>query len=99
MFIIGNFLIATGQVLNIVLTIYLYIVIISALISWVNPDPHSPIVIFLRRATEPVYRILGRYIPPTGGLDLTPIVVILIIYFLQFFLVATLITAGNNLAH
>ena len=95
MFVFGNFLIAVGQVLNIVLTVYMWIVIIRALLSWVNPDPNSPIVVFLYRATEPVLRPIHRMMPAMGGLDLSPLVLILAIIFLQSFLVNTLIQLGG----
>jgi YggT family protein len=77
-------------VLDTILTIYLYIVIARAIISWVNPDPYNPIVNFLYRATEPVLSRVRRVLPNLGGLDLSPIVVLLIIFFLQKFLIRTL---------
>ena len=74
-----------GQLLHILLTVYLWIVVIGALLSWVNPDPSNPFVVFLRRATEPVFSWLRRRMPLVlGGIDLTPIVVIAIIIFLDF---------------
>ncbi len=97
MFILGNFLIAFAQVLNIALTIYLWVVIIRALISWVNPDPYNPIVRFLHSVTDPVLYPIQRAIPPAGGIDFSPIILILGIYFLQYFLVRTLIQIGQSL--
>lgn len=98
MFVFGNFLIALGQVLNIALTIYLWVVIIRALISWVSPDPYNPIVQFLHRVTDPVLRPIQRALPMAGGVDFSPIVLILGIYFLQVFLVNTLIQFGRSLS-
>ncbi len=95
MFVIGNLFIATGQLLSMVLTIYLWVVIIRALISWVNPDPYNPIVQFLHRITDPVLYPIQRAIPPFGGMDLSPLILILGIYFLQSFLVTTLIQLGQ----
>ena len=97
MFVLGNFLIALAQVLNIALTIYLWVVIIGALISWVSPDPYNPIVQFLHRVTEPALRPIRRAVPPVGGLDFSPLILILAIYFLQFFLVNTLVQLGRSL--
>lgn len=97
MFVLGNFLIAAAKVLNIALTLYLWIVIIRALISWVSPDPYNPIVVFLRRITDPLLDPIQRAIPPAGGIDFSPIVLILVIYFLQFFLVSTLIQLGQSM--
>jgi YggT family protein len=98
MFVLGNFLVALAQVLGMMLTLYLYIVVGSAILSWVNPDPYNPIVRFLRGATEPVYRRLRRVLPLyAGGIDFTPMVVILLIVFLQSFLVDTLVQVGARL--
>jgi YggT family protein len=68
----------------------MWIIIIRALISWVNPDPYNPIVRFLYQATEPVLYPIRRRMPFMGGIDLSPIVVLLAILFLQAFLVRTL---------
>jgi YggT family protein len=84
MFIIGNFLSA------IAVTIYMWIVIIAALISWVNPDPHNPIVRFLHAVTEPVLRPIRRMIGYGLGIDFSPMVVILGILFVKYFLIASL---------
>ena len=68
----------------IILNLYMWIVIIAALITWVQPNPYNPIVRFLSNVTEPVYRVIRRYIPTTfGGFDIAPIVLILAIQFLQ----------------
>ncbi|WP_297454971.1 YggT family protein [Persephonella sp.] len=91
MFILANFIEAVSRILDIALTIYMWIVIISALLSWVNPDPHNPIVRFLYNATEPVYRRIRKIIPTVyGGIDIAPIIVLFIIMFLQYFLVPSL---------
>ena len=98
MFVFGNFIGALAGVLDMVLTIYLWIVIIAALITWVNPDPYNPIVRFLRGVTEPVFAFIRRRLPlPPMAIDITPIIVILAIIFLQQFLVATLMQVAGNL--
>jgi len=97
MIILSNFLTAVAGVLQTVLSIYFWIVIASAVLSWVNPDPYNPIVRFLRSATEPVYYRIRRVLPINfGGIDFTPLIVLLAIQFLQAFLVNTLyqIAAG-----
>jgi len=94
MFVFGNLIIALAQVLNFALTIYLWIVVLRALISWVSPDPYNPVVQFLRKATDPVLDPISRALPPMGGMDMSPIVLILIIYFLQWFVVKSLIQFG-----
>ncbi len=101
MFLIANLLNAFAIVLDMALTIYLWMIIIRALLTWVNPDPYNPIVRFLNTATDPVlYRVRGWMIRMglmVGGLDLSPIVVILAIYFLQAFLVRTLADLAQRL--
>jgi YggT family protein len=89
--IIQNFVHAIGTVLDFILTIYMYIIIARAVLSWVNPDPYNPIVSFLYQATEPVLYRVRQYIPlPAMGIDFSPIIVFAIIIFLKEFLVATL---------
>ena len=66
------------------LELYKWVIIISALITWVNPDPSNPVVQVLRRLTEPVYSFIRRYIPTAiGGIDLAPIIIIFAIVFVQ----------------
>ncbi len=92
MFILSNLIKALATILDLALTIYMWIIIIAALISWVNPDPYNPIVRFLYRATEPVLRRIRRMIPIGGiGVDISPMIAILIILFLQYFIVPTLV--------
>ncbi len=100
MFVIGNFLFATANVLNAVLTIYWWIVIASAVLSvGSTPDPYNPIVRFLRGATEPVMYRIRRVVPLYfGGIDFTPIVVLLLIAFLQNFLVRTLFQLAASMS-
>ncbi len=70
-----------------VITLYKWVIIISALISWVRPDPYNPIVQMLYRLTEPAYALVRRFIPTVfGGMDLAPIIVILVLIFLETFL-------------
>jgi YggT family protein len=90
MFIFGNLLDAIAAILDIVLTIYMWIIIISALLSWVNPDPYNPIVRFLHAVTEPVLRPIRRVIGYGMGIDFSPMVVILGILFVKYFLIASL---------
>jgi YggT family protein len=91
MFALRNLIEALASILNLGLTIYLWVIIARALLSWVNPDPYNPIVRFLYNITEPVLGWVRRRVPLIfGGLDLTPLLVLLAIIFLQRFLVATL---------
>lgn len=97
MFIIGNFLIAIANVLDIIFTIYSFIVIIAAVISWVNPDPYNPIVRFLYRVTEPLLRPIRKLLPFRLPVDISPLILLLIIYFLQRFLISSLIELGYRI--
>ncbi|MFU8770479.1 MAG: YggT family protein [Desulfotignum sp.] len=91
MFVLANFLTAVAVILDYGLTIYMWIVIAGAVLSWVNPDPYNPIVRFINNVTEPVlYQIRKRLPVNFGGIDISPIVVILAIIFLQNFVVNTL---------
>lgn len=92
MFVFANFVSAIAEIFDYILTFYMYILIARALISWVNPDPYNGIVQFLHRITEPVLDPLRRLIPAWKiGLDLSPMIAILIIMFLRRFIVTTLI--------
>jgi YggT family protein len=91
MFLVANFLYGIAAVLGLVLNLYMWIVIIAALLTWVNPDPRNPIVRFLYNATEPLLYRVRRTIPVfVGGIDFSPLIVIAAIYFLQIFLVGSL---------
>jgi YggT family protein len=99
MFIVSQFLIAAASLVNLALWAYMWIIIIRALVSWVNPDPYNPIVRFLCRVTEPVLRPIRQRLPTWQmGLDLSPLVVIFIIYFLQQFLVPVLYQIARRVA-
>ena len=75
------------------LDIYSYIIIASALISWVSPDPRNPIVMFLRQVTEPVLGPIRRRLPPwkTGGLDVSPLVALIAIWFTRWVILPKLL--------
>ncbi len=95
MYIVGNLVIAVAQILHIVLNLYMWVIIARALLSWVNPDPYNPIVRFLYNITEPVLYAIRRRVPMFfGGIDFSPMIVILAIYFLDSFLVPSLAQTG-----
>lgn len=97
MFVLSNLIIALAKVVDIILTVYLWIIVARALISWVNPDPCNKIVIFLYRVTEPVLGPIRRMLPRHSlPVDFSPLIVLLIIIFLQYFLVQTLIQAARG---
>jgi YggT family protein len=100
MFVLGNLLEALATVIYYVLTIYMWIIIARAVISWVNPDPYNPIVRFLYSVTDPVLLAIRRRLPLYfGGIDFSPIIVILAIIFLQRFVVASLHDLARYVGH
>lgn len=90
MFVVGNVLLGFATVLDYALWFYMWIIIARALISWVNPDPWNPIVQFLDRATEPVLSPIRRWLGWRMGIDLSPLVAIVAITFLQIAVVQSL---------
>ena len=68
---------AVATIANLVIQLYIYVVIARALISWVNPDPYNPIVRFLHNATDPILYRIRRFLPPLGGMDLSPIALLI----------------------
>lgn len=90
MFVFANLLLAAAKVLDISLEIYMWVIIVSALLSWVNPDPHNPIVRFIYGVTEPVLRPIRRAIR-FGPIDVSPIIAILAIVFVRSFVIRSLI--------
>ena len=98
MYIVGYFLMAVANVLNFVLLFFMWIVIARAILSWVNPDPYNPIVRFIHNVTEPVLFQVRKKLPINfGGIDFSPIIVILIIYFLRDFVVNSLVRFSDTL--
>jgi YggT family protein len=97
MFVAGQFLVAFANLVNLVLSAYMWILIARAVLSWVNPDPYNPIVRFLYRVTEPVLRPVRHRLPTVQGLDLSPMVVLLAIYFLKEFLVPVIYRAATEI--
>lgn len=96
MFVFRQLLLAVSELVYYALQLYMWVIIIRALISWVNPDPWNPIVRILYQVTEPVLRPIRRMLPSTG-IDFSPVIVILAIYFLQAFLVPVLREAAFRL--
>ena len=99
MFAISNFLAAVAGVTDILLTILYWLILIRAIISWVNPDPYNPLVQFLYKTTEPILYPIRRLLPFTFriGIDISPIIAFLGIIFLKSFLVKTLLDLSMRL--
>ncbi len=91
MFVLANLLSATATVLDLVLQLLFWLILIRALISWVNPDPYNPIVQILTQVTEPILSPIRHWIPPyRTGIDFSPFIATLVIYFLRSFAIQTL---------
>ena len=96
--VIGTLLQALAQILHMVINIYIWVVIIAALITWVRPDPYNPIVQTLYRLTEPAYALVRRYIPTViGGIDLAPLIIIIALQFIDLFFVRLLMNLAYRL--
>ena len=95
----SNLLVAVANIFNILLTIVYWLILIRALISWVNPDPYNPIVQFLYKTTEPILYPIRKMLPPTlgFGIDISPIIAFLAIMFLRSFLVNTILDLAIRL--
>ena len=96
MFLLGNFIVALAKVVDVILTMAYWLILIRALISWVNPDPFNPIVQFLNRTTEPILIPVRRFLPMMG-IDISPLIVFLAIMFLKSFLVESLLQIGYGM--
>jgi len=96
----GDIFIAIATIADHLLGIYKWVIIIAALISWVNPDPYNPIVRFLYSVTDPVLRPVRRYMMRFMGslpIDISPLIVIFIIIFCQMTIIRALIRVGYSL--
>lgn len=94
----GNFLRAAAEAVDILLSVYVWLIVGRALISWVSPDPYNPIVRFLYSATEPVLGFARKRLPPLGGtLDLSPVVVLVLIIFVKRAVVTSLVQMASGL--
>ncbi|WP_224981683.1 YggT family protein [Geomonas agri] len=95
MILLANILLALAKIVELasgLLTIYKYILLASVIISWINADPYNPIVNFIYRVTEPALRRIRRYMPDTGMLDLSPLVLFALIYLVQIIVFDTAYT-------
>ncbi|MCK5111259.1 MAG: YggT family protein [Arcobacteraceae bacterium] len=84
---IDSLIVAFATILITIISLYKWIIIIGALLSWVQPDPYNPIVQMIYRLTEPAYALVRRFIPTVfGGMDMAPLILIFALQFLEIFL-------------
>ncbi len=101
MFVLGTFLLAVGKVLNITLTVYIWVIVIRAIMSWIPQLEENPnhIVSFIKNITDPFFGWI-RYtlrLPYLGGIDTSPLIAILIVLFVKYFVVTMLFRIGLSL--
>lgn len=99
MFVLSNFIVAAARVLEVILTILYWLILIRALISWVNPDPYNSIVQFLYKTTEPILHPIRKMLPFSlrFGIDLSAVIAFLAIMFIRSFLIKTLLDLAMRL--
>lgn len=99
MFVFANLLVALAQIVDVLLAIIYWLIIVRALISWVNPDPYNQIVQFLYGVTEPILSPIRRLLPGAlrFGIDISPVIAFFVIMFLRSFLVRTLLELASRL--
>ncbi len=91
MFVFGNVLSGAAYVVNLLLDAYFWIILIRAVLSWVRPDPYNPLVRIICNLVDPVTFRISRHIPTRIGMvDIAPFILMLLVIFLQRFLVKTL---------
>ena len=95
---LGSVVFGLGNIFHSLLTIYIWVVIIAALLSWVKPDPYNPIVQILGRLTEPVYAFVRRTIPSVfNGIDLAPLIIIISLQIIDVIFVGLISTLASSL--
>ncbi len=97
MIALGNLLIALAGVLATIINIFYFLIIGAVILSWVSPDPRNPIVQFIYSTTDPVFAKVRKYVRPIGMLDLSPIVVLLALYFVNAWIVTSLAEYGRQI--
>jgi YggT family protein len=96
MFVLRDLLVAVAQGVDIFLSFIYWLILIRALISWVNPDPYNPIVQFLYRTTDPLLERIRRVLPPLP-IDISPVIAIILVYILKNFIINVLMDIAYSL--
>lgn len=99
MFIVGNLFQAVAEILDKLLWLYYWVIIVAVFISWVSADPSNPVVNVLRAMTQPLFEWVRRRLPfaVVGMIDLSPLIVLMAIWFLRRFLIASLLDLAFRL--
>jgi YggT family protein len=94
--LVGWLMVATADVLNLAVNVFFFAILIRAIISWVNPRMHSPFTVILFQLTEPLLRPARRWINPIGGLDLSPLIVMIGLQLVAILLIYPLLGLGQQ---
>jgi YggT family protein len=95
----GNFLKAIAQFIHLVINLYILVIIVRSVISWMGTVPPNKFIYILRRLTDPVFRLIHRYIPFAilGGIDISPIIIIVVLYFIDNFITGMIMGYADKL--
>jgi len=97
--VVGLFVLAAAELLALLVNVFLFAIIIQAILSWVSPGTYNPVTSLLHQLTEPVLRPARRLIPPVSGMDLSPMAAIIFIYLFTLLFVQPLLDWGKNMAY
>jgi YggT family protein len=97
MFVLGNLIEGLGVLLNVLLNLYMLAIVVYALMSWIEPNPYNPVVRFLTNLCEPALGVVRNILPRGLGIDISPIVVIAIIYLTKRVIADSLLQMGHQL--
>jgi YggT family protein len=95
----GNFIRAFANLFHTIINVYIIIIIIRSIISWMGTIPPNPFIMLLRRLTDPVFRLVHRHLPfmIIGGFDISPIPIVLVLYFVDNFITGLLLDYAGTL--
>jgi len=99
MIFLANFLLAVSKIFHFLLMIYMWVLILRAFFSWIPSPSLRPLAVILYNLTEPILKPIRRYVPPykTGGLDISPMILIILIVFIDTFLIKSLTLYALNI--
>lgn len=95
----GLIVLALAETLSLLVNVFLFSIIIQAVISWVNPGGYNPIIGLLNQLTAPILSPVRRFVPPISGLDLSPMVAIIVLYLVTMLFIQPLTDLGQQLAY
>ncbi len=91
----GLVVLGIADLVSLTLTVFLIAIIIQVILSWINPGHYNPVIGLVNRIAEPVLRPIRRFIPPIGGLDLSPLFACLALMVAKMLIVPPIILMGN----